>query len=215
MGVGRGLSSLSDLLQLVVPEQLRAPVVEIHVEGAVGRVSPTLRDRSLQATPVRRAMVSPHPHPHADLHLFGKHVGSSVSFGLLSLVMPEILPREEQPPEPPLSLPPSLASERIRIPHEYCWRGAEDSNFSAMATVTYRGISVRIVSHIVSRNTDLAQTSVAAFITKRADLLRHCVRRDRFAPFVVGGYGGDRRPQRVQAWVGYLGEMRAMLDMDF
>ena len=34
----------------------------------------------------------------------------------------------------------------------------------SVATVTHRGTSVRIMSHIVSRNTDLVQTSVAAFI---------------------------------------------------
>jgi hypothetical protein len=33
MGVACGLGSLDDLLQLVVPEKLRAPVVEQHVEG--------------------------------------------------------------------------------------------------------------------------------------------------------------------------------------
>src|SRR5215213_5771512 len=80
MGVGCGLGSLAYLLQLVVPEKLRAPVVKQHVEGAVGRVSPTLCDRSLQATPVRRAMVRPDPHPLANLRLFGKHLGSSFSF---------------------------------------------------------------------------------------------------------------------------------------
>jgi hypothetical protein len=89
--------------------------------------------------------------------------------------MATILPGERRP-EPQLSLPESLASERIRILHEYYRRGAEDSNFFARApTVTYRGTSVRIVSHIVPRSTDLAQTSVAAFIIKRADLLRYCV----------------------------------------
>jgi hypothetical protein len=43
--------------------------------------------------------------------------------------MPAILPRERWS-KPQLSLCPSLGSERIRIPHEYCWRGAEDSDFS-------------------------------------------------------------------------------------
>jgi hypothetical protein len=46
--------------------------------------------------------------------------------------------------------PEFLASERIRILHEYYRRGAEDSEFFARApTVTYRGSGVRIVSHIV------------------------------------------------------------------
>src|SRR5215212_10086041 len=83
MGVACGLGSFGYLLQLVVPEKLRAPVLEIHVEGAVGRVSPPLRDRSLQATPARRAMIRPDPHPLADLRLFGKHLGSSFSLPLM------------------------------------------------------------------------------------------------------------------------------------
>src|SRR5215212_4172832 len=104
MGLACDLGPFGDLLQLVVPEKLRAPVVEIHIEGAVGRVSPPPCDRPLLATPVRRAMVRPDPHPLANLRLFGKHLGSS------------------------FSLPLSLGSERIRILHEYSWRGAEDSN---------------------------------------------------------------------------------------
>ena len=32
---------------------------------------------------------------------------------------------------------------------------------------------------------------------------------------MVGGYGGDRRPQRLQALGGSWGELRAMLNMDF
>src|SRR5215213_11482246 len=104
-GVACDLGSLAHLLQLVVPEKLQAAVVKQHVEGAVGRISPTLCDRSLQATPVRRAMVRPDPHPLANLHLFGEHLGSSFSFPYRSPGMPAILPRERWP-EPQLSLPP-------------------------------------------------------------------------------------------------------------
>src|SRR5215211_1539532 len=124
MGVAFGLGSLAYLLQLVVPEKLRAPVVEIHVEGAVGRVSPPLRDRSHPATPVRRAMVRPDPHPLADLHLFGKHVGSSFSFGLLSPGMPAILPRERRP-EPQLSLPRVSSQRKNPNPPRVLQEGGE------------------------------------------------------------------------------------------
>ena len=63
--------------------------------------------------------------------------------------MPAMLPRERRP-KVWLSLSPSLASERIRILHEYYWRGAEDSNFFAVNTVTYHGINVCVVWHTVS-----------------------------------------------------------------
>jgi len=43
----------------------------------------------------------------------------------------------------------------------------------------------------------------------------YCLHRGRFATFVVGGYGGDRRPQRGKALGGYWGKLGAMLDMDF
>ena len=94
----------------------------------------------------------------------------------------------------------------------------EDSSFLARApTVTHRGTSVRIMSHIVSRNTDLVQTSVAAFITKRADLLRYCVRRGRGSLLLwsaaVEGTVGRRG---CKAGVASGCEMRAMLDdVDF
>jgi len=42
----------------------------------------------------------------------------------------------------------------------------------------------------------LGAASVVTFITKWAALVPS---QSRFAPFVVGGYGGDRRPQRLQA----------------
>jgi hypothetical protein len=58
----------------------------------------------------------------------------------------------------------------------------------------------------------LGATNVAAFITKRAGLLR--------SQRSVRAFGGrrlwrDRRPQRLQASGGYWGELPAMLDMDF
>jgi hypothetical protein len=63
---------------------------------------------------------------------------------LSSFCISAILPGERRP-KPRLSLSPILGSERIRILHEYSWRGAEDSNFFATTTVTYHGISVCVV----------------------------------------------------------------------
>src|SRR5215203_6106222 len=123
MGVGCGLGSLAYLLQLVVPEKLRAPVVEIHVEGAVGRVSPPLCDRSLLATPVRRMMVRPDSHPLDDPRLFGKHVGSSFSFRSLADDAGDNLAQRTMAKAAAFPSA-SLTSERIRILHEYSWRGA-------------------------------------------------------------------------------------------
>ena len=85
-----------------------------------------------------------------------------------------------------------------------------------MTTVTRRGTSVRIVSHIVSRNTDLVQTSAAAFINLRAALVRYCVQRGRgslllWSAAMEGTVG--RRGCKPGVAIG--GQMRAMLDMDF
>src|SRR5215218_975856 len=82
-----------------------------------------------------------------------------------------------------------------------------------MATVTYHGTSVCAVAHIVSRNTDLARRVWQRSLPSGPV---YCVHRGRSAPLVVGGYGGDRRPQRVQALgMAIGGALRAMLNMDF
>src|SRR5215212_11885957 len=73
-----------------------------------------------------------------------------------------------------------------------------------MATVTYHGTSVCAVARIVSRNTDLARRVWQRSLPSGPV---YCVHRGRSAPLVVGGYGGDRRPQRVQAWDGYWGRV--------
>jgi hypothetical protein len=72
------------------------------------------------------------------------------------------------------------------------------------------------MSHIVSRNTDLVQTSAAAFIIKRAGLVRYCVQRGRFAPFWSAAMEGTVGRRGGKAGVAMGGEMHAMLDdMDF
>jgi hypothetical protein len=70
MGVRYGLSSLGDLLQLVVPEQLRAPVVEQHVEGQVGGVAPLSTDRARKSPPLGGKPRVANPYFRADLSLF-------------------------------------------------------------------------------------------------------------------------------------------------
>src|SRR5215207_3293807 len=52
IGARSSLSSLGDLLQLVVPEQKRAPVVEQHVEGQVRGVAPFSTDRTRKPPPL-------------------------------------------------------------------------------------------------------------------------------------------------------------------
>jgi hypothetical protein len=70
MGVRSYLSSLGDLLQLVVPEQLRAPVVEQHVEGQVLGVAPFSTDRTCQSPPLGVQPRVAHPYFRADLSFF-------------------------------------------------------------------------------------------------------------------------------------------------
>ena len=64
----------------------------------------------------------------------------------------------------------------------------------------------------MSWNTDLARRVWQRLLPSGPD---YCLHRGRFATFVVGGNGGDRRPQSLQAWSGYWGEPCGMLDMDF
>ncbi len=69
-GVACGLSSLGDLLQLVVPEQKRAPVVEQHVEGQVLGVAPLSTDRACKSPPLGVQPRVAHPYFRADLRIF-------------------------------------------------------------------------------------------------------------------------------------------------
>jgi len=83
----------------------------------------------------------------------------------------------------------SLASERIRIPHEYSWRGAPGGGRRT------RIFSPRLLLHIRSPVYVLCRTKCpeahtfcnngVAFITKRADLLRQ---KEVGSFFVVGRY---------------------------
>src|SRR5918995_1922832 len=70
---------LRGLLQLVVPEQLRASVLHEHVEGQVLGVAPPPADRARQPPPVGAQPGFAHPHPRADSRLFGTHVFGSPS----------------------------------------------------------------------------------------------------------------------------------------
>jgi hypothetical protein len=97
--------------------------------------------------------------------------------GLLQLFrsMRVALPRERRP-KPLLSLPPTLTSERIRILHEYSWRGPlEGGGGLEFLRHDYCYISghqcLCRVAHSVLEHR-LGATSVATFIIKRAALLR-------------------------------------------
>src|SRR5829696_2004152 len=70
MGVASGLCSFGDLLQLVVPEQLHAPVVEQHVEGQVLGVAPFPTDRARKPPPLGATPRVANPYLRADLSLF-------------------------------------------------------------------------------------------------------------------------------------------------
>src|SRR5215212_10515418 len=65
---------LHDLLRLVVPKELRAPVLKQHVEGQVLGVAPPCADRARKPSPLGAAMPGVgHHHPRADLRFFGPH----------------------------------------------------------------------------------------------------------------------------------------------
>src|SRR5918994_1706255 len=72
-GVACGLSSLGDLLQLVVPEQKRAPVLQQHVEGQVLGVAPFSTDRARKSSPLQATTRVANPYFRADLSLFCPH----------------------------------------------------------------------------------------------------------------------------------------------
>ena len=62
-----------DLLQLVVPEELRVSVVEQHVEGGVVGMAPSRSDRTLFTTQVDSRERIAYPHPTAEAGFFGFH----------------------------------------------------------------------------------------------------------------------------------------------
>jgi hypothetical protein len=70
MGVASGLCSFADLLELVVPEQLRAPVLQQHVEGQVLGVAPLSTDRARKPPPLGVQPRVAHPYLRADLRIF-------------------------------------------------------------------------------------------------------------------------------------------------
>src|SRR5829696_3435358 len=115
-------------------------------------------------------------------------VASSLSSLWAISAMPAILPRERRP-KPRLSLPPNLASERIRILHEYSWRGAPGGGRrTRILHFGYCYISgppcMYRVAHSVLKHR-LGVTSVVTFITKRAALVRS--QRSVRLCFVAGG----------------------------
>lgn len=65
---------LRGVLQLVVPEQLRASVLQAHVEGKVLGVAPPPDDPARQPPPLGEQPGLSHLNPRADLRLFGTHV---------------------------------------------------------------------------------------------------------------------------------------------
>src|SRR5215208_1536611 len=117
--------------------------------------------------------------------------------------MPAILPRERWS-KPQLSLSPSLGSERIRIPHEYCWRGRRTRIFHLGYCYISGHQCLCRGAHSVLKHR-LGATSVATFITKRACLLR--------SQRSVRSFGGRRlwrgpsAAEGASSWDGYWGRV--------
>jgi hypothetical protein len=115
-------------------------------------------------------------------------------------------------PSPRRSPDHALGSERIRIPHEYSWRGGGGLGFFRHDYCYISGHQCMYrVAHSVLEHR-LGAPSVVTFITKRAGLLRSrrlvrlsCGRR----------LWRGRRPLRLEAVGAIGGELRAMLNMDF
>jgi hypothetical protein len=70
MGVRSYLCSFGDLLELVVPEQKRAPVLQPHVEGQVLGVAPLSTDRACKSPQLGVEPRVAHPYFRADLRIF-------------------------------------------------------------------------------------------------------------------------------------------------
>src|SRR5215208_4020646 len=80
ISVASDLSAFGDLLQLVVPKELRAPVLQNHVEGQVLGVAPPSADRARKPSPLAaKPGLLAHPHPRADHRFFGPHKEPSPS----------------------------------------------------------------------------------------------------------------------------------------
>ena len=65
---------LRGVLQLVMPEQLRASILQPHVEGQVLGVAPPCTDPAHKPPQLGAKPGFAHPHPRADARLFGPHV---------------------------------------------------------------------------------------------------------------------------------------------
>src|SRR5215204_2685042 len=88
MGVACGLNSFGDLLQLVVPEQLRAPVLQQHVEGQVLGVAPLSTDRARKPPPLRATPRVANPYFRAYLSLVSPHALTILSVPAVLLAAP-------------------------------------------------------------------------------------------------------------------------------
>src|SRR5215212_10214074 len=102
-----GLRSFADLLQLVVPKELRAPVLKNHLEGQVLGVAPPSADRAREPPPLgAKPGLLAHPHPRTDHRFFGPHKEPVPSDTILALAYgsaprvpyAEAVPREDHGP---------------------------------------------------------------------------------------------------------------------
>src|SRR5829696_4237550 len=128
--------------------------------------------------------------------------------------MPPILPRERWP-EPQLSLPPSLASERIRILREYFRRGAEDSEFHfGYCYISWQRCTYRVAHSVPKHRLGANECGSVYYQADRstATVFREVGSLLLWSAAVEGTVG--RRGCKAGVAIG--GEMRATLyDMDF
>src|SRR5215212_839392 len=94
---------------------------------------------SISSQHAERPNPCPYPvHPHGRHRIFSPPEGTAPTVPFHG----RRFAQRTKAKAPAFPTPESLASERIRILHEYYWRGAENSNLFATITVTYHGISV-------------------------------------------------------------------------
>ena len=107
---------------------------------------------------------------------------------------------------------PSLASERIRILHEYCWREAEDSNFFARVLLhSMASVYVSCSTQCPETPTWRDESGSVHYQAGRSIAFTEVGSRLLWSAAMEGTVG--RRGCKPRVAIG--GALRAMLNMDF
>src|SRR5215213_5562186 len=169
---------------------------------------------SISSQHAERPNPCPYPvHPHGRHRIFSPPEGTAPTVPFHG----RRFAQRTKAKAPAFPTPESLASERIRILHEYSWRGAPGGGRrTRISSPEYCYISghqcLCLVAHSVLEHR-LSARSVATFITKRAALLRSQRLGSRL--WWSAAMEGTVGRRGCKPWVAIGGELPAMLDMDF